>query len=257
VEIRARLAEFLSSNSDAKLTDRNGRSIIEDPWGDDTLILRVSEDNDQLIDALNAIYLPPRFNAIWHTDTQDLEFIFTSLPVEQNLYDRAFSFEFDGASYNCEFTDSSSRLVAVAIASRPIGAATTTSHRNLSSYYMWHHHKEEHPDSDTAKSGRPLSFWIRGFDYDEDRLVDLARHVNFYILYCDPRSPRILIHELGPREKQVVNPPAALASEFPSRLRGRRIDAYLLGLWESSTNVTDPFRRFIYYSDTEYLNKAA
>jgi hypothetical protein len=40
---------------------------------------------------------------------------------------------------------------------------------------------------------------------------------------------------------------------FPESLRGSTIDPYLLGLWESSINSPEPFRRFLYdYQVLEY-----
>jgi hypothetical protein len=72
-ELRGRLSEFLASNPEAEYAREPGRSLIKQPWGDPALELPVREGDSHLIDALNAVRLPPRFNGIWHRDSRGLE----------------------------------------------------------------------------------------------------------------------------------------------------------------------------------------
>ena len=154
------LAPFLQTNPESSVENEGQFLRIKQPWGDSTIVLNVPLVDAALIEALNAVRLPPRFSAIWHRDRSHLEFIFTAVPIEQHLYQREFSFAFEGQTVRCHFADSSERLLAVAKASRPVEPAALTDHRHLSSYYLFQHHKLEHPDSEQAKTWRPISFWI-------------------------------------------------------------------------------------------------
>lgn len=244
--LREHLQGFFERNPGSELKGRDKSVVISSPWGDPTLTLRVDESADELVTALNAVYLPPRMTAIWHFDTRDLEIIFTALPVRPALRVRSFEFQLAGGTYTCEFASSTARLMAIAVASRPVGPPSETNHRNLQSYFMYHHHLKEHPDSELAKEGGPISFFIRQIDYEEDSVIQLVRELNFFMAYADPRTPRILVHRSESFGAPSHKDPLTTPETFPALLRGRHVDPYLLGLWESSVNAADPFRRFIY-----------
>lgn len=244
--LRERLQVFLDRNPGSELRERGKSVVMAAPWGDPTLILQIDEGADDLIAALNAVYLPPRLTAIWHLDSRDLEIIFTAHPLRPSLRERSFEFQLGGRTYRCLFAPSSSRLMAIAVASRPTAPPSETDHRNLQSYFLYHHHVKEHPDSELAKEGCPTSFFIRGLEYEEDSVIQLVRELNFFMAYADPKTPKILVHRSQISGAPSHKDPLTAAEQFPSLLRGRHVDPNLLGLWESSINAADPFRRFIY-----------
>lgn len=244
--LKKRLGDFLERNPGSDVKERDKSQVVVEPWGDPTLILRIDDRGDDLISALNAVYFPPRLTAIWHSDSRDLEVIFTAFPVKPALRERSFEFQLSGGTYRCEFAKSTSRLMAIAAASRPIAPPSETNHRNLQSYSLYYHHAKEHPDSELSKEGGPISFFIRSLDYDENRVIQLVRELNFFMSYVDPRTPRILVHRAQSAGSHRHNDPLTAPDSFPALLRGRHLDPYLLGLWESSANSADPFRKFIY-----------
>lgn len=245
-KLQERLQRFLDRNPGSELKERGKSMVVAAPWGDPTLTLRIDESAEDLIAALNAVYLPPRLTAIWHLDTCELEIIFTALPLRPALRERSFEFQLGGRTYGCQFAPSTPRLMAIAVASRPVGPPSETDHRNLQSYFLYHHHVKEHPDSELAKEGGPTSFLIRGLDYDENLVIQLVRELNFFMAYADPKTPRILVHRSQSSGAPSHKDPLTAPEVFPALLRGRHVDPYLLGLWESSVNAADPFRRFIY-----------
>lgn len=244
--LKEKLDSFLTRNPGSDVKDRDKSMVVVQPWGDPTLVLRIDDESVELIDALNAVYLPPRLTAIWHSDSRDLEVIFTAFPVKPTLRERTFDFQLSGATYRCEFAPSTPRLMILAAASRPVAPPTETDHRNLQSYSLYYHHAKEHPDSELAKEGGPISFFVRCLDYEENRVIQLVRELNFFMSYLDPRTPRILVHRAQSAGAPRHNDPLTTPDSFPALLRGRHIDPYLLGLWESSANSADPFRKFIY-----------
>lgn len=253
--LRLSLSAFLASNPEAKLEVRGNKALIVTPWGDPTLVLDIASDDAALHSALNAVRMPPRLTALWHTDSKDLELIFTAFPIDAHLYTRRFTFRFGGRDYPCEYYESSPRLLAIAKASRPIEPPNETDHRHLHSFYLFQHYRSEHPDSEQSRQWRPISFWIRDLSSAESEWPQLLRHLNFFMSYFDPKSPRAEIHQ--PQEVAVLThvDPIKAAQEFPPHVAGKAIDPFLLRLWESSREVVDPFRRFLYqYQVVEYCS---
>lgn len=247
------LDPFLKNNPSAVIA-QDGKDIqIQKPWNDETLTIELHPVNRKLVDALNSVYLPPRFTALWHKDTEDIEFIFTASPTPKHLHSRKFTFQFEGKAWKCEYADASDRLMIIAEASRPVAPPTDTNHRNLQSFSLYLHYKREHPQSEQAKLSRPLSFWIRKVGLAEERLPDLCRHLNFFMNYFDHSTPRIHIHAPPTAENSAFVYPWKPNSQFPSVINGRRLDTFLQQLWESSLEATDIFRRYLYsYQIIEY-----
>lgn len=252
-KLRQDLQKFFERNPECEYRKEEKASLIARPWGDETLELRVRETDQELIAALNSVHLPPRFTAIWHGDTKDLEFIWAPIPADAEEYGRSFEFNFCDTVYRCEFAQSSNRLMLIADSSRTVRPPTPTDHRNLNEYARYRHYIKRHPESPYA-AYVPTSFWIRGVDWDEDKLVDLVRHLNFFVRYFDRKSPRVIVHEGQPEGSSAPEMPIRYPYiKFPAQLIGRRLDSYLLSLWESAVNAPDPFRRFIYnYQILEY-----
>lgn len=75
-------------------------------------------------------------------------------------------------------------------ASRFVKPPSVTNHRNLQTFEFYLHMKRERPESKIATSMTPTSFWIRDIKWDdENRMMELARHLNFFMHYFDKRTP--------------------------------------------------------------------
>ena len=251
--LRAKLQAFLSRNPEAEVRAGGREPSVNRPWGEEAIEIPLRNNDDELLEALNAVRLPPRFTAIWHEDTKEFEVIFTVLRRENHLLERRFEFRYSGNCYHCSFGPSSARLRAIARTARPSGSISPSDFRNLQPFYRFEHLLEEHPDVDYVENGKPTSFWIRGIDdYDDDRIVDFVRNLNFHMSYFDWHTPNILIHEepIASHKVDDLHPPQI--GYFPDTLSGQDIDQHLLILWESA-RTGDPFLRFIhYYQILEY-----
>lgn len=142
--------------------------------------------------------------------------------------------------------------MVIADSSRPNGPPTT-SYRNLQCYAMYARLRAD-PQSEEirARMGTPLSFWIRGIDWDEAKLIDLAHHLNFYMRYFDYGATQIILNEPSgaPRNFTRVNEPHG---EWPSEVSARRLDANLLTVWRGAAASTDVFMGYLlYYQVLEY-----
>jgi hypothetical protein len=137
-EAKLALANFLEANTKSaviKTSGDKGVLVVQTPWGDSSILLRLPDDPAALIDALNNLLLPERFTALWHKDTNDIEFIYTAYPLNGTQWDvreRKFNFTFRGKEYRCEFARSSDRLLTIAENSMFVGPSNSE-HRNLPS----------------------------------------------------------------------------------------------------------------------------
>lgn len=252
--VKNALSSFLERNTGATISaisDPEKCIAVKSPWGDDSLILRIDENDKDIIDSLNNVILPERFSAIWHSDTNKLEIIFTALALPKRMkgiQERKFEINFEGKIYFCNFEKSSERLLSISNSFRPLGPSST-SYRNLFSYhtYLRSNGKENFP-----KDATPISFWISGIEWDDDLVLRLMMHINFYMSYYDSFSPIILVH--SPKSENVVNQPQTRFTEdkFPSEINALPIDDHLLHFWDASRSG-DPIRRFLYcYQILEY-----
>ncbi len=251
--LRAKLQAFLSRNPESDVgTGRRELSVCR-LWGEDAIEIPIGSDEDELIEALNAVRLPPRFTAIWHDETKEFEVIFTVLRREHPLIDRTFDFLYNGTSYSCGFGSSSPTLMTIARHARHSGSPSRSDFRNLQLFYSFERWRRENPDGYNATQRIPTSFWIRGIEeYDDELVGDLVRNLNFYMSYFDRGTPTILVHEehVVPLKPNEVN--RSHAKSFPETISAQNIDQHLLILW-ASAEQGDVFLRFIhYYQILEY-----
>jgi len=144
------------------------------------------------------------------------------------------------------------RKLLVADSYRPNGRPTT-GYRNLESFAMYARLRTDPQNEDVrARLGSPLSFWIRAVEWDEEKLVDLAHHLNFFMRYFDHDSSQIVLNEPSAAQTdfaQVTMP----HGPFPGEINAHRLDSNLLTVWRGAAASTDVFLGFLlYYQVLEY-----
>lgn len=243
------LDPFLTQNPSASLEEHEyvgGKGLaIKKPWGDESLVLNVPDDLRPLADALEKVYLPERFTAIWHRDTKDLEIIWTASKLADSwkeIEGRQFDFIRAGRTYKCEFGESSEQLITIASHFVPI-TSSATNYRNLISYRMWVEEQKE--ENDRAKLvGKPRSFWIRAIEWNEDEVLDTVRHLNFYMSYYDHISPQIVVH--APKTEAAMERRSRyIHGAYPSKIDSKQLDDFMLLTWAASQEG-DAARKFLY-----------
>lgn len=237
------LSAFLENNPLVRVEQDSDRTIVKNPWGDETLILRLPEAPEEMIRILNTLILPPLFSALYHTHVRDLEFIYSPRKTEQ--YGRRFEFYFKDKEIICEFTDASPELRKLASIARPIAPPSHTDHRNLATFNTMRRLSQDQVPVGT-------SFWIRGIDWDPDIVLELTRNLNFYMWYFDSETPRIRIHEQRPVES-TNRMPQFLFDTFPAKILGRPVDPFLLQLWEGFIKGNVISRTLYGYQIVEYV----
>jgi len=93
---KKRLNAFLTNNpySDVEFMDKF--LVVSKPWNDESLILVLSRRaRKKSIEVLNSLILPPKFTAIYHTDTNTMEYIFDRIKENDPILSRQFIFNLD------------------------------------------------------------------------------------------------------------------------------------------------------------------
>jgi hypothetical protein len=243
-EYKDRLSEFLKRNpaSEVQEIDYGDRkhAAVTKPWGDESLAIILDDGNEKTFDALNNVYLPERFSALWHQDEEALEFIWTVFPIKSEMRERSFTFSFEGTDYECYFGLASDRLLALGSSARLL-RVSKTDHRNLSQFAFLHP-----PSDDDHASYEPRSFWAKPVKWSEDAVLRLVNHLNFYMSYYDMGSPLILLHTPKSEERAAQPRTRYIQGEFPKQIDGRVLDDNILHFWHASLRG-DPASRFIYF----------
>ncbi len=222
------LVAFANNNPESAVTEEGSAFVIEKPWGDETVTIRVPKEASALIQALNTVRLPPRLTAIWHLDTKDLEFIFGPIRANHAVRNRQFTFSCKGREHSCGYSDASDRLELIGTASRPVGPPSSTDHRNVAVFRTFARMKRMAEETGRPFDATQTSFWIRDVSLAEGDVPDLARHLNFYMRYFDRQSPRILIHEDPAPKSQQHKSDRYPFGAFPKTLAATGLDPYLL-----------------------------
>jgi hypothetical protein len=247
------LADFATRNPEAIVEDGKDFYVVRKPWGDENLVLRIPHNAGSLINGLSQLRLPPRFTAVWHLNSGDIEFIYGPVPEDSPTRSRSFTFHFKDRVFTCQFADSSDILKSIAQHARPNGPVSATNYRNLVSLRALLRFQKGQSGQQIRLQMYLTSFWLRGALVDENDLPDLARHINFYMRYFDRHTPMILIHEQPGNEPDVVDHVVQPYGDFPSSIVARQLDPYLLSLSASAISATEPSQRFIYnYQVLEY-----
>lgn len=255
---RAKLESFLSNNPSSSLEEmelEDGHSVvIKTPWGDTSLALDLGpEPKTDVIAALNEVILPPRFSAIWHVDKKELEVIWTAFKLPSahlEIYGREFEFHFKGNKYKAKFGASSERLILIGECFVPL-STTETNFRNLPSFNTYAELSET-PHKSLAGLDRPCSFWLSGFDWDEEKVVEIINNLNFFLSYYDDRSPTVLIHQPAPDQTETIRRNRYVRGSFPTKIVSDGLDDKLMSFWSFASSGNPMMRFILYFRIIEY-----
>lgn len=249
-EAKKLLAKYIENNPHSKIEESTPDDVspyIKLPWGDPSIEIRIPPDHAPLITALESVILPERFSALWHVDTKSFEIIYTAYPLLGALKDvigRKFSFMFGDKEYQCEFSKPSDRLLAIAENYVRV-SSSITDYRNL--HPFWNYARAEKGIAGAAKipGAVPLCFWIKGLEWNEEKCVDIAMHLNFYMTYYDFRNPTINVFPPKQEKSEFKIREQYVVGYFPKEIRGKELNLNLMHFW-AQTRKADALRRFQY-----------
>ena len=243
-----KLKRFVEANPQSELEElSDGGFQVKRPWGDDTLVLEDRDGAGALAEALEHLVLPRQFSAVCHCDSSEVEFVWTYVPPDYRLMGREFRFFIGGGEVACGWRAASDRLLTIARHARPVGPPSGTEHRNLPLFHSFQSASLPQEIAQQVKALRPISFWMSPAPIgDDEAMVRLAKHLNFFMKYYDRDSPTILIHSSSRPETPLTVLPLLLPT-FPAEIHSRPIDPLLLDFALAADMVAEARLKFIYY----------
>lgn len=247
-----KLDYFFKINPAARLESGKERFFIANPWDDDTVTFEVDPNDEGLIDALNNLILPPNLSAVYHIDTQIFEFIFRVEKEDDPMWSRNFEFIFNGNTFPCKYGKSSERLMHLARVSQLKQAPSPTEHRNLRMHRDYCDPAQISPAAVRYfEKRKPMSFFLGPIKVENtDHILNLARHLNFYMYFFDRETPQIVIHR--PADIAANFNETTQENVFPTSIIGAEIDTYMLDLWTSASIAGGRLAFLYYYQMLEY-----
>lgn len=250
-EAKKRYKKFLEVNPWSKIIELandggDGILAVSDPWDDPSLVIVIPDDDADLANSLNNVLLHHRYTAIYHTDRRALEVIWTAYKLDDtqsDIVNRKFTLDLPDSKVECEFTDSSERLLEIAKNAVPI-EVSPTGFRNLQSFGLYARNHELEDKEKMRGLESPRSFWIKDIDWSDEKVIDLVRHVNFAIRYYDSYSPVIQIHSVS-TDNDVNTNRYLEGFGFPEVISLPNLDSKLMVLFESGFAADSPSTSFL------------
>jgi hypothetical protein len=255
--LEKQLAPFLRQNPYSKV-ERSGESYyVATPWKDESIsFILTPELKSDLIATLNNVILPPRFTALYHVDSNEMEYIYTLLEKDNPYTSRQFEFTIEEQTYSCRFGDASDRLLLLSKVFRPTGEEPSAEYRNLT---LLHTYVNPEPMQtlkfvkELIADRKPVSFFVTGFEkFDEGTILEVSKHLNLFMRYYDRKSPFILIHSAESGMPELPTQLQFVETTFPDRISTRRQDPFLLDLALAAINVETRLQFLYYYQILEY-----
>ena len=244
--LKRRLAKFFEYNTHAEIGKRGKYFYVLRPWNDDSVAFVLRPESES-IQTLNSLILPPRFTAIYHRDSKTMEYIYTVLENDDPCCKRKFKFVLSGKSYLCRFGEASKELLILSKQFRRTGKQTSTDHRNLFLLreYVQFQSRKRGTFEESPVEMEPISFYVSGFrKFEEDEIIEVSKHLNFYMEYYDRESPHIVIHS---PETETFTQARLPETVFPETITAKRQDPFLLDLVLTANITTTARLKFIYY----------
>lgn len=246
------LEPFFKLNPYSKIQkSKKGYRVIK-PWNDESLcfILKPTSAAD-LISTLNSLILPPRFTALYHSDSNTMEYIYTLLGKNDPYFSRQFKFSLDSTTYHCKFGEASKRLLILSEVFMIVQQQSSTDYRHLLLLreYVKDAGKKRASLDDFFTDIKPISFYISGFrNFDEATITEVSKHLNFFMQYYDRDCPYIIIHSIETEALKMPKQLQFIETTFPSRISTRRQEPFLLDLaLVAITSTAEPRLQFLYY----------
>lgn len=255
--LREQLGPFFKHNPYSEIEKKGESYYIVKPWKDESISFVLEpESRSDLITALNNLVLPPRFTGIYHLNSNTMEYIYTLLDKDDVYASREFEFILEGQSYNCKFAETSTRLLLLSKFFRPTGVEPVTEYRNLVLFNLYSNPalvERFRFAPEFLRDRKPVSFFMSGFqEFDEDKIIELSKHLNFLMRYYDRQTPVILIHSPRIEEEEPVKQLQFVKTTFPEKISSRRRDPFLLDLALAAMEVESRLKFIYYYQVLEY-----
>jgi len=249
------LKKFLLLNKDVEIKEEVEHYNLCNLWYDNTFMCRFEKNTD--FTPLDSISLPKELSAIIHKNTSKIEFIYDTILNDDEIKKRKFEFFYKGIKYKGYYDNISESLKLLATGFREIQNRTDTSYRNLEKIRDFF--KQETLPKYIQKyfeKRQPVSFFIEGeIEKENCELFNLFKHLNFYMVFYDRKTPQILIFDEDQEQMKYKLPCISEKTPFPSTINLKSVDPILLDLLHVAKTTANIRMKYIfYYQVLEYCS---
>jgi hypothetical protein len=179
------LSDFQKNNPQCEFSMDEGKFVIERPWSVSDIRFAFDPQEVDLLRDINNIAFRAQFDAVFHLDLNEVEFLFAYLlPDEEPMksyIDRGFTFTFLGTVLECAFREPSPRLYQLAKRMRRLSTDRDPVAVQLAAFKdVQRLDKLPEKARDYFAKRVPRSFFVKTekplLNYDWEQL---ARHINF------------------------------------------------------------------------------
>jgi len=239
--------KFLENNKSIKKKVESEYYELSELWSDKTFVVRLNKSTN--FGLLQNIVLPKELSAIYHSDTNKLEFIFSLLDKTEIYIERKTSYYFNGVEFKSEFAKPSDALELLSKGFQEVDNNTNTNYRNLR--YFRDYFKQEHISERGKlffKDKLPYSFYLTGdFNAIDKDFVSLSKNLNVYSNYYDRKSPKILVHEEESNIEKFEVPCFSKTESFPESIVIKTIDPIIVDLFHVASETPNIRLKYLFY----------
>ncbi len=248
------LDPFRARNSHAEVSVADGKLTIDKPFAYPDAQFAFEVDDELAVSDLNSLGFKQQFDALFHHDTNLIEFIFSFLnpesPSAKEYLDRKFRLVMNGQNFYCSIAEPTERLFRMAKGFRRVPSVESSRAGFQIIAFKDSQRVENLPErGQKFFEGRvPRSFFVQcECPIEEVNIESLARHINFLMHYYDRNTPQIIIRSKGMEsEADEVSPVRFINESFPQTLVSKRYDDVSLKLLEVASEA-EPRLAFLYY----------
>jgi len=254
------LKSYCEKNSLAEVSVEDDHIVIDKPWGRDDARLKAKINDHEFIDALNNLKLTPRFDALFHCDTNVIEFVFAFIDPSTDSYkdlaNREFVVHYDGHPYQCRYGEPTERLYKIAKSFEKLPSDVAV--KSIPQITPFKDFQNLEGMSDRIKKyfevKVPRCFFIESpIPLSDISIENLSRHVNLLMGYYDRYCPMIAINpELDQDSFESKLPVRYIEGAFPDALLAHPVDDIVLKLIEVARTSQPRFAFLYYYQVFEY-----
>lgn len=221
----------------------NNKYEVGNFWKQEDFTLEFEEETN--LRFLKDLLFPERLSAIYHSKKHKLEFIFGAVKKEEKFLQRKIDFIFHGEVYKTYYDSPSQELINISVAlgkSSNIDIDNDSSRNLLGISHFMEVSKENKQILDTFKL---VSFFVEGRSaLKENVIMDLAKHINFYMGFYDRKSPYIIIH---PEQDVDQNNKIPNKKESPSTIVMNHVNNIALDLLYAARTASSIRLKYIFY----------
>lgn len=249
---RIDLRRFHQSHPLVRFHVSDDTEVLTGLWESEDLRFFSTDLGDDAANILNELTIDSRFDAIIHRDQNLIEFVFAFLDPNDgwaaSILERRFVVNFLDSDFECYFAPPSSRLLALARASRRLPSDRSDTvlpqiqkFRDFQRLDSMPTHVQQY-----FEGKQPRNFFVSISNSVDVDIAQLARHLNLFMCYYDRRSPFIVIRASSTTSATRPKPVRFLEDGLPTRITAREIEDVLLTLLEVAGSSA-PRSAFLYY----------